>query len=82
MNETERKDTRKYVISSLSPCCNVRIQLKDVCVCAHTCAQLCPALCDLMNCNLPGSSVYRIFQAKIMERVAISFSRGSSRSRD
>ena len=35
-----------------------------------------------MNCNLPGSPVCGIFQARIMEWVAISFSRGSSRPRD
>ena len=31
-----------------------------------------------MDCKPPGSSVHRIFQARILERVAISFSRGSS----
>ena len=41
-------------------------------------AQLCPALCDLMDCSLPHSSVHGIFQARVLERVAISFSRGSS----
>ena len=35
-----------------------------------------------MNCSPPGSSVHRILQARILERVAISFSRGSSRPRD
>ena len=39
-------------------------------------------LCDPMDCNLPGSSVCGIFQARILEWVAISFSRGSSRPRD
>ena len=39
-------------------------------------AQLCPTLSDSMNCSLPGSSVHGIFQARILERVAISFSRG------
>ena len=39
-------------------------------------------LCDTMNCSLPGSSVHGIFQARIREWVAISFSRGSSRPRD
>ena len=39
-------------------------------------------LCDPMECSLPGSSVHGIFQAKVLERVAISFSRGSSQSRD
>ena len=38
-------------------------------------AQSCPTLCDPMDCSLPGSSVHGIFQAKILEWVAISFSR-------
>ena len=38
----------------------------------------CVWLCDLMDCSLPGSSVHRILQARILECVAISFSRGSS----
>ena len=41
-------------------------------------AQLCPTLCDSMDCNLPGSSVREILQARVLEWVAISFSRGSS----
>ena len=38
--------------------------------------------CDPMNCNLPGSSVHGILQARILQWVAISFSRGSSWPRD
>ena len=38
-------------------------------------AQLCPTLCNCMDCSLPGSSVHEIFQARILEWVAISFSR-------
>ena len=38
-------------------------------------AQSCPTLCDPMDCSLPGSSVYGIFQARVLEWVAISFSR-------
>ena len=34
-------------------------------------AQSCPTLCDSMDCSLPGSTVYGIFQAKILEWVAI-----------
>ena len=41
-------------------------------------AQSCPTLFDPMDCNLPGSSVHVIFQARVLEWVAISFSRGSS----
>ena len=45
--------------------------------------QLCPTLCDSMwHHSLPGSSVHEILQAKILEWVAISFSRGSSWPRD
>ena len=45
-------------------------------------AQSCPTLCDSMACSLPGSSVHGIFQAIILEWIAISLSRGSSRPRD
>ena len=37
-------------------------------------AQLCPTLCDLMDCSLPGSSIHGIFQARVLEWVAIAFS--------
>ena len=46
------------------------------------CAQLCPTLFDPMDCSQPGSSLHGISQARILEWVAISSSRGSSRSRD
>ena len=36
----------------------------------------CPTLCDPMDCSLPGSSVHGIFQARILEWVAIPLSRG------
>ena len=39
-------------------------------------AQLCLTLCDPMDCSLPGSSVHGIFQARVLEWGAISFSRG------
>ena len=44
--------------------------------------QSCLTLCKPMNCSLPGSSVHGIFQARILEWVAIYFSRGSSQPRD
>ena len=37
-------------------------------------AQLCPTLSDPMDCSLPGSSVHGIFQARVLEWVAIAFS--------
>ena len=45
-------------------------------------AQLCPTLCDPMDCSLPGSSLHGILQARVLTWVAISFSRGSSQPRD
>ena len=45
-------------------------------------AQSCLTLCDPMDCSLPGSSIHGIFQARVLEWVAISFSRGSSRPED
>ena len=45
-------------------------------------AQSCPTLCDPMDCSLSGCSVHGILQERILEWVAISFSRGSSRPRD
>ena len=44
--------------------------------------QSCLTLCDPMDCNPPGSCVHGILQARILEQVAIPFSRGSSRPRD
>ena len=45
-------------------------------------AQPCPTLCDPVDSSQPGSPVHVIFQARILEWIAISFSRGSSWSRD
>ena len=44
--------------------------------------KLCPTLCGSMDCSPPGSSVHGILQARILEWVAISFSRGSSQPRN
>ena len=45
-------------------------------------AQSCPTLCDPMDWGSPGSSVHRILQGRILDWVAISFSRRSSQPRD
>ena len=45
-------------------------------------AQSCPTLCDPIVRNPPGSSIHGILQARVLEWVAISFSRGSSQPRD
>ena len=44
--------------------------------------QSCPTLCDPIDSSSPGSTVHVISQARILEWVAISFSRGSSQPRD
>ena len=51
-----------------------------LCVCIH--AQLCPTLCNPMDCCPPGSYVHEILQARTLLWIAISFSRGSSWPRD
>ena len=60
--------------------------------CGHLCiqpttwacsvSQSCLTLCDPLDCSLPGSSVHEILQARILEWVAISSSRGSSQPRN
>ena len=62
-------------------CAHVRV---CVCVHAHTYArtQSCPTLLDPMDCSPPGSSVHEIFQVRILDWVAVSFSRDSSWPRD
>ena len=56
------------------------------CMSAYSLSLLpCPVvsnLCDLMDCSPPGSSVHGIFEARILGWIAVSYSRGSSRSRD
>ena len=47
-------------------------------MCSAKLLQLCPTLCNPMDCSLPGSSVHGIFQARILRWVSISSSRESS----
>ena len=42
---------------------------KKMSACMHP--QSCPTLCDPMDCSLPGSSVHGIFQARILEWIAL-----------
>ena len=51
--------------------------ISSTCTCAKS-FQLCLTLCDPVDCSPPGSSINGILQARILEWVAISFSRGSS----
>ena len=74
----------KYKCAYIST--HVCIHNTCVCVCTHehvhTCQHFSLTLCNSMDCSPSGSSVCRIFQAKILEWVAISYSRGSSWPRD
>ena len=51
------------------------------CVCVFV-TQSCPTLCDPIDCSPPGSSVYGILQARIVEWVIFSYSGGSFQPRD
>ena len=51
-------------------------------LCGCVCAHLCPTLCHPMDYSPPGSSVHGFSQARILERVTISYSRGSSWPKD
>ena len=53
-----------------------------VCLLSHSDAESCLTFCSPMDCNLSGSSVHGILQARILEWVASSFSRESSQLRD
>ena len=56
---------------------NVTVKVKESEV-----AQSGPTLCDPTDCSLSGFSVHGIFQARVLEWIAISFSRGSSQPRN
>ena len=58
------------------------IKCVDKSMCCGLVAQSCSTICDHMDCSPPSSSANGVFQARILEWVAISFSRGSSQSRD
>ena len=66
-----------------SPRCNGESVVKS-CPVTKSCpvSKSCPTPCNPMDCSRPGSSVHGIFQARGLEWVAISFSRGSSWPRD
>ena len=56
-------------------------RIYTACMCAKS-LQSCPTLCNPMDCSLLGPSVHEVLQARILEWVAIPFSRGSSWPRD
>ena len=58
--------------------------VKALSLCMHACSvtHSCPILCGPLDCSLPGFSVHGILQVRILEWVAIPFSRGSSQPRN
>ena len=66
------------VISASWCVCHYISSTSISCAMPCVCAQSCLTLCDPMNSSPPGSSVHEILQARILEWVAIPFSRGSS----
>ena len=72
----------RSMIRTLQQCCSIMAIHDNFLLLLLLSAQLCPILCDPMNCNPPDSSVHGISQSKILEWVAISFSRESSWPRD
>ena len=61
---------------------NTTASVTSLCVSGGLVTQSCSTLCNNMDCSPPGSSVHGILQARILECVAIPFSRGSSQPRD
>ena len=78
--------TSEFILSFLFP--HLASQFPSglyACVCVCVCvlvAQSCPTLCSPVDCSPTGSFVHRFLQAKILEWVAISSSKGSSQPRD
>ena len=72
LQEIHENIKRWLGITSLT---NFQIYISEV-------TQSCPTLCDPVDDSLPGSSIHGIFLARLLEWVAISFSRRSSQSRD
>ena len=56
--------------------------IEHLCPIINEVAQSCLTLCDPIDCSLPGSSAHGIFQARVLEWAAVSFSRRSSQPRD
>ena len=81
MNSQQTHNSLSQVVKKLKHMKTHFVSSVCVCVCVCLCvlvAQSCLTLCDPVDCSPPGSSVQGILQARILEWVAISFSRGSS----
>ena len=71
-----------FLCYTVEPCC-LSIQYIIVCLCMPAkLLQSCPTLCNSIDCSSPGSFVHGILQTRILERVAMASSRGSSQPKD
>ena len=77
--ENSRKTSTSVSMTTLKP---LTVWIITNCESESEVAQSCPTLCDPMDYSLPGFSIHGILQARILEWVTISFSRGSSQPRD
>ena len=80
VNETDKNSHSRGLSSSeekMTIYINLQIHIYT-CMHAWSVSQLCLTLCDTLDCSLPRSPVHGIFQARILEWVAISSSRGPS----
>ena len=73
--QEEREEKKKVTTLPMHFLC-VKLKVKVLA------AQPCPTLCDPIDCSPPGSSIHGILQARILEWVVVTFSRGSSQPRD
>jgi len=73
---------RKNVLRNLQQNTSHILLARSVHVCVCSVVQSCLTLCDPIDCSLPGSSIHGIFQARILEWLTISSSRGSFWPRD
>ena len=79
LGHNELRSCSSNILGVSVGCFQMKLIFKSVCVLV---AQLCLILCDPMDCSPPGSSIHGISQARILEWVAVAFTRGSSWSRD
>ena len=72
-----------WIVNSIyTLCVSDSLQLLILYMAICSVSQLCLTLCNFMDCYPPGSSVHRISQARILQWVVTSFSKGSSQTRD
>ena len=77
-----------HYVKNTKICCSARNARKQLYMIGYSLSRIrakllesCPALCDPMDCSLPGSSIHGILQSRILEYVAMPSSRGSFQPR-